>query len=483
MATMASKPGTPSSSPAPDTNGGVAVGVLSYLGFTVLLLQVGIVPLLPGIGKQLGLAPGDVAWLLTAELLAGAVGLAVLTRLADLYGKRRIMIVCLSVALVGALIGALTRDITLLFVGRALMGAQAPMLALPEAVANDTMAPRRARRTVTMIHAGNSVGVAAGLLAGGLVGAAGGDYHLYFWMAAVTLALGLLGTLLAVRESPYRASGGFDLPGAVLLALSLVTFLLGTSKGPVWGWGSPEVLGLIIGGLVLAGVWLAVERRSSHPLVDLSVMTKAATRLPTLVVFLIAFGIYGAISAVTRFAQTDPAVAGYGFGWTPLHACLFAVPVAIGGLLAAWTLQPIGRRIGFGGAAAVSVLCCSVAYFGLAATHSFPAPMLVSLAVYALGNTMGLAAAQIIVMQAVPPSQSGVALGVTAIVYAVGNSLGSTVVGVLFAANPLPGTQIPASGAYTVSFLVCGACTALAAVLAWRVKRAPAASASAAPVH
>ncbi|MBF8191950.1 MFS transporter [Nonomuraea sp. K274] len=480
---MASQPGTVLSAPAADSNGRVAVGVLSYLGFTVLLLQVGIVPLLPAIGRQLGLAPGDVAWVLTAELLAGAVGLAVLTRLADLYGKRRIMIVCLSVALAGALIGALTRDVTMLFVARALMGAQAPMLALPEAVANDTMTPRRARRTVVTIHAGNSVGVAGGLLAGGLVGAAAGDYHLYFWMAAVTLALGLLGTLRYVRESPHRATGGFDLPGAVLLAASLVTFLLGTSKGPAWGWGSPQVLGLIIGGLVLAGIWLAVERRSAHPIVDLTVITRATTRLPVVVVFLIAFGIYGAISAVTRFAQTDPAVAGYGFGWTPLQACLFAVPVAIGGVFAAWTLQPIGRRIGFAGATSVSVLCCSVAYFALAATHTIPAPMMVSLAVYALGNTMGLAAAQIIVMQSVPPAQSGVALGVTAIVYAVGNSLGSTVVGVFFAADPLPGTQLPASGAYTFSFLVCGACTTLAALLAWRVRRAPAAAPSATPVR
>ncbi|WP_162641702.1 MFS transporter [Streptosporangium sp. 'caverna'] len=471
MATMASPSPVPSSPSVTESNGNAAVGVLSYLGFTVLLLQVGIVPMLPAIGKQLGLSPGDVAWVLTAELLAGAIGLAVFTRLADLLGKRRIMVVCLTLALAGALLGALTHDIVMLFVARALMGAQAPMLALPEAIANDTMHPKRARRTIVTIHAGNSVGVAGGLLVGGLVGGVGHDYHVYFWLAAVTLALGLASTLLVLRESPYRAEGGFDLPGALLLGLSLVSFLLGTSKGPTWGWSSPEVLGLIIGGLVLLGLWVLVERRSTHPLVDLTVITHAATRLPTLVVFLIAFGIYGAISAVTRFSQTNPQVAGYGFGWTPLQACLFAIPVGIGGLAAAWALQPIGRRIGFAGAASVSVLCCSVAYFALAATHSIPATMMVSLAIYALGNTMGLAAAQIIVLQAVPPSQSGVALGVTAILYAVGNSLGSTVVGVLFSSNTLPGTQLPASGTYTAAFLVCGACTTLAALLAWRVKR------------
>lgn len=477
---MAAKPAssrTADRTPARELNRGPAVGVLSYLGFTVLLLQVGIVPQLPAIGRQLHLAPGDVAWVLTAELLAGAVALAVFGRLADLFGKRRIMAVCLALALAGALLGALTHEVATLLAARALMGAQAPMLALPEALAGDTMRPSKARLTVTTIHAGNSVGVAGGLLLGALVGAEGRDYHLYFWVAAATLAVGLVALLLLVRESPHRATGGFDAPGAVLLAVSLVSVLLGTSKGPAWGWASPEVLLLIVGGLALLGLWVVLQRRAVHPLIDLGVITRATTRAPIVVVFLIAFGIYGAIAAVNRFAQTDPDVAGYGFGYTSADAWLFAVPVAVGGLLAAGTLQAIGRRIGFGGAAAVSVLFCTVAYFTLAIAHNSFGPMMVSLGIYALGNTMGLAAAQIIVLRSVPPSQSGAALGVTAVVYAVGNSLGSTVVGVLFTADTLPGTSLPAPSAYTVSFLVCGGCTLLAALFSWRVRRAGAVAA------
>ncbi|WP_326836328.1 MFS transporter [Amycolatopsis rhabdoformis] len=470
---MATKPTSPPIAPtaARKLNGNVAVGVLSYLGFTVLLLQVGIVPQLPAIGRQLHLSPGDVSWILTAELLAGAVALAVFSRLADLYGKRRIMAVCLGLALVGALLGALTKDVALLFVARALMGAQAPMLALPEALASDTMDPAKARTTITTIHAGNSVGVAGGLLLGALVGAEGRDYHLYLWVAVVTLGLGLLALLLLVRESPHRATGRIDVTGALLLAAGLVGVLLGTSKGPTWGWGSPQVLVLIVGGLVLLALWVQVQRRVAHPLVDLNLVRNTATRTPVIVVFLIAFGIYGAISAVARFSQTNPTAAGYGFGYTPVDGWLFSIPVAIGGLAAAALLQPLGKRIGFAGAAAVSVACCTVAYFVLALAHSSFSPMMVSLGVYALGNTMGLAASQVIVARSVPPSQSGVALGLTAIVYAVGNSLGTTMVGVFFSANTLPGGSIPAPSAYTLSFVVCGVCTLVAAVFAWRAHR------------
>ncbi|MEU7632896.1 MFS transporter [Nocardia sp. NPDC049220] len=480
---MATKPTSPpiAQSPTAELNGNVASGVMSYLGFTVLLLQVGIVPQLPAIGRQLHLSVGDVSWVLTAELLAGAVALAVFSRLADLFGKRRIMAVCLAVALAGAVLGALTKDVTVLLIARALMGAQAPMLALPEALASDTMRPEKARFTITTIHAGNSVGVAGGLLLGALVGAGGRDYHLYFWVAVGTLALGLL-ALLLVRESPYRATGRIDVSGAVLLAVGLVGVLLGTSKGPTWGWASPQVLLLIIGGLAVLVLWVTVQRRVASPLVDLALLRRTATRTPIIVVFLIAFGIYGAISAVARFSQTNPAVAGYGFGYTPTDGWLFAVPVAIGGLAAAALLQPLGKRIGFAGAAAVSVVCCTIAYFTLAIAHSTFEPMMASLAVYALGNTMGLAASQVIVARSVPPSQSGVALGLTAIVYAVGNSLGTTAVGVFFASNTAPGGVFPAPSAYSLSFVVCGACTLVATVFAWQAHRKGTDAAAPSPV-
>ena len=125
-------------------NGRPAAAVLAFLGFTVLFLQVGIVPLLPHSGRQLGLGSGEVSSLLTAELLGGAVAMPVLTRLADMYSKRRVIIIALTLVLVGALTGAVTDNVWLLLVARALMGAQAPMLALPPALASDTTTPARA---------------------------------------------------------------------------------------------------------------------------------------------------------------------------------------------------------------------------------------------------------------------------------------------------------------------------------------------------
>lgn len=444
-------------------NGRMAVVVLAFLGFTVLLLQVGIVPLLPHMGRQLGLGVGDVSWLLTVELLGGAVAIPLLTRLADLYGKRRIIIVAMSLVLVGSLVGAVTDNLPLLLAARVLMGAQTPMLGLPPALANDTMSPARAQGTIATIHAGNTVGVGGGLLLGGVVGAFAADFHAYFYVAAAVAAIGLLGTVLFVRESGHRETGRVDVPGAVLLAAGLVCLLLAISKGGTWGWSSGAVLSLFAGAVVLLCLFWVVERRTAQPLVDVRVLGVPNIWLPNVVVLLIAFGIYGAISAVTRFAQAPPA-AGYGFGYSPLQVTLFAIPTALGGLVGAFLLRRLGGRVGFVAVAGVAVLACTISYLGLAGFHTMPVTMMIALAVYAFGNTMGIAAAQILILSAVPASRSGTAVGVSIVLYAVGNSLGSAVVGVLFAANPLPG-GLPSAGSYVQAFLLSGACVAVATVL------------------
>lgn len=456
-------------------NGPHAVAVLAFLGFTVLFLQVGIVPLLPHMGRQLGLGAGEVSWLLTAELLGGAVALPVLTRLADLYGKRRIILVALALVLVGALVASVTDNVSLLLAARVLMGAQTPMLALPPALASDTMSPARAQGTIAIIHAGNTVGVGGGLLLGGIVGHFDPGFHSFFYVAAAVAAVGLAGTILFVRESEHRAEGHLDAPGAALLATGLVCLLLGISKAPAWGWGSPATLGVFVAALITLGCFWVVERRGTNPLIDVRLLTMPNIWLPNVIILLIAFGIYGAISAVTRFAQAPPR-GGYGFGFSPLQVTLFAIPTALGGLVGAALLRRLSRGIGMVATTGVAVLACTISYLALAAFHTIPTPMMIALAVYAFGNTMGIASAQILLLSDAPPARSGIALGVATALYAIGNSLGSAVVGVLFAVHPLPG-GLPSVHSYLWAFLASGACVALATILCaarvWQHRRRP----------
>src|SRR3954465_2825916 len=82
-----------------EVNGRAAVWVLIYLGLSLQLLQVGIIPLLPQIGAATGPEPAPTSWLVTGSLLSGAVFLAVLSRLADLIGKKPVVLIALGLVL------------------------------------------------------------------------------------------------------------------------------------------------------------------------------------------------------------------------------------------------------------------------------------------------------------------------------------------------------------------------------------------------
>jgi MFS family permease len=450
-------------------NGRAAVAVLIYLGFTLQLLLAGVVPLVPTIGRSLRLTPAAASWLVTAALLSGAVALAVLTRLADLYGKKAAILVALVLVLAGCLIDAVTDNVGLLLVGRVLMGAQLPMLALPEAIASDTMPVRRGRFTIAAIHAGTGVGIGAGIVLGAVIGLHPAAWHWFFWVGALTTVLGLVATVLFVRDSPVRAPGRLDVPGAVILALALVALLLGLSEGPTWGWASPAVLGLLAGGVLLLAAWWWQAHRARYPLIRPADLLKPEVRLPYAMTFLIAFGVFGSLAAVTRLAQT-PAASGFGWGWHTGQTAWFAVPQVAGAVVGIVVLQTLARRIGYPRAATMGVLLNVLAFVGFAVLHGTPNAVLASQGVFSMGTAIGLATTQIIVLAVVPASESGIALGISIVAYAVGNSLGSDVVGVLFASMTGP-TGLPALSAYVTGFWICAAVALLAAALSlplWR---------------
>src|SRR6266567_6102892 len=193
-----------STSPPPvrtevNINGRAAIGTLTFLGFALQVVQVGLLPLLPAMGKSLGASTVGTSWILTAGLLSGAVFLAVLTRLADLIGKRPVILLALTLVLIGCVIDSFASTLPLIIAGRVLIGAQLPMLALPEAVASDTMTPKRAHTAIFAIHVGTGSGVAGGLLVAALVGTA---WHAFFIVGAAISVLGLAGTVVFVKDSP-----------------------------------------------------------------------------------------------------------------------------------------------------------------------------------------------------------------------------------------------------------------------------------------
>ena len=462
-----------------EVNGPRAVVILVYLGLSLQLLQVGIIPLLPQIGKAVHSTPANTSWLITGSLLSGAVFLAVLSRLADLIGKKTVVQIALGLVFIGSLIGCFTHSFGGLVLARVLMGAVMPMLALPEAIASDTMAPRRAQFTIAAIHSGTGAGISAGLLLGALAATGHASWRAYFVVGAIASLVGLLSVAFGLRDSDARAEGHLDLVGAVLLALGPVGVLLAVTEGPTWGWTSGRVVVSGLGGLVVIALWWFHQSRARYPLINVRHLIDPAIRLPYAITFLAAIGIYSALSAVTRLAQTPPAT-GAGYGWTASQAAWYAVPQLIGSVSAFFIIRALVHRsrqveaLMLGAA----MLVVSFLLYGPLVAHA--SGTLVALLIDSTGLALVLAMTQIVILRSVPAAESGMALGLSIVLYAAGNSVGSAVTGSLFAAHAtLAG--VPALTAYRLSFLISGIAAALALALCWpllqRVRRSRAAAA------
>lgn len=441
--------------PAREVNGRTAVWILIYLGLSLQLLQVGIIPLLPQIGKAIHTEPATTSWLITGSLLSGAVFLAVLSRLADLIGKKTVVLIALALVLVGSLIGCFTSSFGGLLIARILMGAVLPMLALPEAIASDTMAPRRAQFTIGAIHTGTGAGISAGLLLGALAATGHASWRAFFVVGAVASAVGLIAVVAGIRDSAVRAPGGLDVVGAVLLAAGLVGVLLAITEGPGWGWGSGRVLASGLVGIVLLAVWLVQQRAAKHPLISLRHLLSPAIRLPYAITFLAAIGIYSALSAVTRLAQT-PSATGAGYGWTPVQVAWYAVPQLLGSLIGLVIIRTLVHRHRHVAALAlgVALLVISFCVYGPLVAHA--GFTLAALLVDSAGLATVLAVTQIIILRSVPAAESGIAVGLSVVLYAIGNSVGSAIAASFFASHTVGHTPIPALSAYQLSFLVSG---------------------------
>jgi predicted MFS family arabinose efflux permease len=230
--------------------------------------------------------------------------------------------------------------------------------------------------------------------------------------------------------------------------------LLAITEGPSWGWLSARVLGFGIGGLILLVVWWLYERRTKHPIVSVKHLVNPSTRLPYAITFLAAIGIYSALTAVTRLAQT-PRATGAGYGWPVAETAWYAVPQVIGSVGAFFVIRALVARgrhvqalmVGAG------LLVLSFIFYGFFVTS--PGSTLTALLFDAAGLAMVLALTQIIVLRAVTPTESGMVLGLSIIMYAAGNSMGSALAGSFFGAfTAAPG--VPSIHAYQLMFLVAG---------------------------
>lgn len=443
----------------------LALGVLAYA-----LSQTMIAPAMPQIQESLGVSTSAVAWTLTAYLVAASVMTAVIGRLGDMLGKKRVLVVTLAAFGVGSAICAMADSIGMLIVGRVVQGAAGGLFPLAFGIIRDEFPRERVAGGIGMISAIMGVGAGFGLIIGGLL-VDHASWHWIFWLGLVLTVIAVIATELLVPESPVRTPGRIDWGGAALLSVGLAAPLIGVSQGGAWGWGDPRTLGLIAAGIVGLGLFAAYELRQDEPLVNMRTFALKPVLLTNIATIFTGFAMFAGFVLVPQLAQASEST-GYGLGTNATVAGLLMLPSTLMMLVAAPFAGRIGARSGSKGPLVVGALLTAVSLALFAVAHTSPVALLLWGVLQGAGIGAAFAAMPNLIIEAVPQHQTGEATAVNTLLRNVGASIGSQIAGTVLASHVLTSTGLPSDSGFTLAFALGAVAALLAGSVAAVIPRA-----------
>jgi EmrB/QacA subfamily drug resistance transporter len=425
--TPAGPPGTHPEAPNPRR--WVALIVIAVSQLMVVLDATVVNIALPQAQADLGISDANRQWVLTAYTLTFGGLLLLGGRIADYWGRKRTFVVgIIGFAAASALGGAATNG-TLLFLARGLQGAFGALLA-PAALALLTVLFVDARERAKAFGVYGAIaggGSAVGLVMGGVLT----EYANWRWCLLVNVpvaAIAVAAAIPLVPESKAHGDNRYDIPGAVLATLGLVSIVYGFTKAATDGWGSGATLGFIGGGVALLAAFVIVELRSPNPLLPMRIILDRNRGGTYLAGMLFGAGLFGAFLFLTFYLQVV-------LRYTPLKAGVASLPVTVGVLVAAGIATSLMPRIGAkplmvtgsAVAAAAMLMLTQISVDSAFMTHVFPAEII-------LGLGLGLTFVPLanVALVGVDQHDAGAASATLNATQQVGGSLGTALLNTIY---------------------------------------------------
>ena len=430
----------------------VTFALLALAAISYALLQSLVAPALPDIQRALHTSVGSVSWVITAYLLSASIATPLIGRLGDMYGKKRLLVIVLLVLGAATVVSALATSLPVMLAGRVAQGAAGGIFPLAFGIIRDEFPRHRVAGAVGLVSALVGVGGGAGVVLAGPI-ADRLSFHYLFWLPLVPLVVATVAIHLFVPESPVRVAGRINWVGAVLMSVGLGSVLVAVSETAVWHWLSAKTLvTLALGGALLVA-WVRSEARSSHALVDMSMMRIRGVWTTNAVALLLGFGMYASFILLPEFVETPPS-AGYGFGATVTGAGLFLLPTTLAMLVAGAQTGRLERRFGSKPPLLAGAAVTAASYGLLASAHGKRYE--IYLAALLLGTGIGLAFAAMVnlIIENVGPGETGIATGMNTVTRSVGGAFGGAAVASILAGSA-SGGSVPSAHGFTLAFAAC----------------------------
>jgi EmrB/QacA subfamily drug resistance transporter len=380
------------------------------------------------------------AWVTTAYLITSTISTPIYGKLSDIFGRRPLFIIAISIFLFGSLLAGFSNSMYFLAITRAIQGLGAGgLMALPLAIMGDILAPRERAKYQGYFLAVFGISSVAGPLIGGLF--AGAEEILFIdgwrWVFLINIPIGIaaLAIVLKFLHVPHTPRPvRIDWWGAVFVVVALVPLLIIAEQGRDWGWFSPAALTCYaLGGLGIIAFILVERAMKDDALIPLKLFKNVTFRMATILGVLVGFGMFGAMMTLPLYLQLVN-------GASPTESGFLLLPMILGLMVASIVSGQIIARTGrykIFPILGTAFMAAGFYYFTFASADQSvwfmtPGMVLVGLGLGQLMQTLTIAS-----QNSVGPQDMGVATSSSTFFRQIGGTLGVAVLfSVLFTRIP-----------------------------------------------
>jgi EmrB/QacA subfamily drug resistance transporter len=396
--------------------------------FMVMLDNTVVNVALPSIQRDLDADISDLEWVVNGYTLTFAVLIATGGRLGDIFGRRSMFLLGVVIFALTSATAGLAVNSEMLIASRAVQGIGAALM-MPATLSIVTHAFPASER-------GKAIGTWAGVSAlalsiGPVVGGALTEYvswRAIFFINLPVAAGAIAATLFAVRDSrDETVDRTVDFPGVVALTAGLAAIVLALIEGNAWGWGSAQIVSLLLGGAAALALFVAIEIRSRVPMVELALFSSRQSIGSNLVAFIITFAMMGSFFFMALYMQD---ILGYG----ALEAGIRFLPTT----LVIAVIAPIAGRLSdrFGPvwpmSTGLAILSVSMYLFSLIDIDTTYSGLILPFVLMGVGIALVMSPMSTAAMNAVSVQKAGVASGVLQMSRMVGGTVGVAATGAIF---------------------------------------------------
>ena len=475
------------------------LAILSSIATLVMYTETMLVPSLPTIISEFNLSYSLSPWILTTYLIVGAVMTPVTSSLAEIHGKRKILLAVMGVYAVGVTVGGLTTDFYSFIIARGMQGVGMSMFPIAFSVIREQFPKSRLAIGQGVITSMFACGSILGLLIGATIAEYSGWRITFLSILPVAILLPIVVWKFArigevhsdwmtmtttTTTSPQQQSGfsdkkkSLDLFGAATLAATITFFLLSLTFIETRATGSNSTqsisqLAILSVGCIAAFVaFLVAERRAIHPLIDLKLLQNKILLFTNIMMIILGFSMFMVFQTIPILAESPPPA---GFGYSITATAAIQLPFSIILLIFGPTSGYIVSKLGSIRPVIMGYAINAFGFFMLATFHSQPWMVSVALAIISTGLSLGSVGLMNIVLLATPYKNMVTSIGMTSLLRIIGSSVGPAVAGVLMQVGQINVQghvgSFPAPESYTLIFLMAATMSILSVIMTLKIRR------------